>query len=145
MKDYRSPKEIAVTIRETLKKEFPKWKFSVTVEHYNSIHVDLMAGPVEIIEAMHEWDKGRVELTPEQRARQYVQLNHYQVLSPLDQEKRLTNGVYLTPTGWKVLKRAAEILSKEHWDESEPQIDYFCCNYYRNLAIGKWDRPYVVR
>ena len=31
---------------------------------------------------------------------------------------------------------------KDHWDESDVQTDYFHCNFYLNMAIGKWDKPY---
>lgn len=37
-----------------------------------------------------------------------------------------------------------EIATKEHYDHSQIEIDYFCTNYYLGLNIGKWDNPFVV-
>lgn len=130
MSTYRSPKEIAVTIREALKKELPSWKFSVTVKNYDSITVALMSGPKPVTVD----GKG------------YAQLNHYTLLDGSSfRPDRLNNGCYLTHVGWDVMRKAAEILSREHWDKSEIQIDYFCCNFYRHLDIGKWDKWYQVK
>lgn len=147
---YHSTKDIAKAVREQLKKELPQWKFSVTVESYSggsSITLSVMAGPKQIVEAHHDWQKGRIEYTPDNPFSGYAQLNHYQLLSSLasDQEKRLTNGEYLTPQGWKMLRKAAQILSAEHWDKSDSQVDYFNTNFYRHVQIGKWDKSYEVR
>ena len=45
MSEYRNIKDIAATIRETLKREFPQCKFSVQIERYSmgqSLHVALI-------------------------------------------------------------------------------------------------------
>lgn len=133
MSAYRSTKDIAKTVRESLKKELPGWTFSVRTDH-TSIDVALMSGPVPVQEDSASWDTG------------YAQLNHYTLLLHTHEEQEgRCNGAKLTPQGWEVLAKAAEILSREHWDKSDIQTDYFHCNFYRNIAIGKWDKPYQVK
>jgi hypothetical protein len=126
MTGYRSLTDIAKTVRQSLKAELPDWKFSVTTKLYSgggSITLALMSGPEEVtIDG-----KG------------YAQLNHYNFTSRPD---RLNNGCYLSHAGWDVMKKATEVLAREHWDKSDAQIDYFCCAFYMHVEIGKWDVPY---
>lgn len=118
---YRSTKDIAATVRATLKEKLPEYKFSVTTEHYTQISVSLMAGPVPVLK--HSSNGG------------YVQLNPWY----------LNNDDRLTKDGLRVMTIALAALNAEWWDKSEPQTDYFCCAFYRSLNIGRWDRPYVIR
>ena len=30
-----------------------------------------------------------------------------------------------------------------NYDDSDAMIDYFDTNFYMNLAIGKWDKPFI--
>lgn len=152
MTTYRSAKDIAVTVREQLKKQLPEWKFSVTIKgnsYYDSITVALMEGPEQVVEGFHEYVFGTGGLkryyTDTKAFPGYAQLNHYQLQSRVDDPKRLSNGEYLTPKGWEVMKAATDILLAEHWDKSEVQVDYFSCNFYPHIHIGKWDKPYQVR
>lgn len=116
MRTYRSLVDIAADIRHELKSALPSWKFSVRVKDGLSITVTLVSGPVSV-------------------GVEYAQLNPY---SP-------TLGHGLTPAGLRVMRKALEILSREHWDDSDAQVDYFCCNYYRHLHVGSWDKPYQVK
>lgn len=153
MSSYRGTKEIAATIRQELKKQLPAWKFSVTMDSYSggsSITVALMSGPERVVEARREYvfgrDHVRLPYTAEYPFPGYAQLNHYQLLNNdgFEQAKRLSNGEYLTETGWEVMRKAAQILSFEHWDKSDSMTDYFCTNFYRHVHIGKWNKDYEV-
>lgn len=115
MNRYRPLKEIAADIRRQLKIALPGWEFSVQVKDGLSITVALMKGPRLV--------------GPE-----YAQLNHY-----------YPDTWDLTPAGKIVMGKANEIMAGHHWDESNSQIDYFCCNFYRHLHIGKWNQPYQVK
>lgn len=131
MRSYKSYKEIAAEVRETLKKELPEWKFSVRKESYSgggSVTVSLMAGPEEVSN------------------KNYAQLNPYTFLScsGYGREKLESNGTQLTPKGFEVLELAAKVLAKEHWDDSDIQTDYFSCAYYMHIEIGQWNKPYTV-
>jgi hypothetical protein len=127
---YRSTKDIAATIRSSLKAELPAWKFSVTYKSYSggsSIDVRLMGGPEEVLEG----------------GAGGAQLNQYMLRSEY-QESRQNNGCVLTPKGWEVMSKANEIAHREHWDKSDAQTDYFNCAFYLHLGIGKWDKDYQV-
>lgn len=131
MSEYKSLKQIAAEVRSELRRALPDHTFSVTVKNFQwsgSITVAAMAGPQPLLSGGdgHE------------------QLNSYQLLR---EEKVSLNGVVspLTLEGWSVMRRAAQILASHHWDESEPQTDYFCCNFYMHVHVGKWDKPYQVK
>lgn len=132
MDKYLGTKEVAALVRADLKAQLPQWKFSVTYESFSmgsSIHVRLMSGPEEAVA----------------EGPQYGQLNRYTFAHPDSRYPLRNNGVDLTQAGWDVMSKANEVVSKYHWDESEPQTDYFCCNFYYHLCIGKWNRDYVVK
>lgn len=125
-------KEIAAAVRKELKEQLPEWKFSVTFDSYSggsSIDLALTSGPEDV-------------------GATYAQLNHYTLLSnDIDNKRDVRyhcNGAVLTKTGWEVMRQATEILAKYHWDRSEPQVDYFSCNFYMHVSIGKWNREYVI-
>ena len=132
MRTYRSTKEIAATIRSSLKAELPDWKFSVTYKGYSggsSIDVRLMSGSVAVVAD----------------GPQHGQLNQYMFWSPVQERPNWNNGVQLTQAGWDVMAKANEIAHREHWDDSEPQTDYFSCAFYLHLGMGKWNRDYEVK
>lgn len=149
MHAYKDTKDIAATIRERLKKELPGWKFHVRIERFaggSSIEVALMEGMADVMEGVRDNmplspDYGKVK----EMGFQYAQLNHLAFGWADAEEKRLTNGYVLTPIGWDVMKKASEIMLAERWDDSDAQLDYFCCNFYAHLNIGKWNKPYQVK
>ena len=115
----RTTKEIAKTIREDLKKEFPNCKFSVVMDN-SQIRVSLMSS--------NESPYADGALTG------HSQINHYYI----------NNDNRLTEAAKKMFSKVVEISTKEHYDHSQIEIDYFCTNYYLSLNIGKWDNPFMV-
>lgn len=115
----RTTKEIAKTIREDLKKEFPNCKFSAVVD-YPSIRIALMSS--------NESPYIDGALTGNS------QINHYYI----------NNDNRLTASAKQLFSKVVEIATKEHYDNSRIEIDYFDTNYYLSLNIGKWDNPFVV-
>lgn len=123
-------KEIAKLVRESLKKEFPACKFSVTFERYSmgqSLNVSLMAAPFEAF----------------QDGRNYAQLNQYQLKN--DASGFLCNGTTLTPEAWPVLCRVVEIVGAFNYDESDPQTDYYSVNFHFEIGIGRWNKNFEVK
>ena len=57
----------------------------------------------------------------------------------------MSNGYFLTEQAVEMLNAAIEISNRENWDNSDAQIDHFDVNYYFHLAIGKWNRPFIVK
>lgn len=130
---YRPTKEIAAEVRQQLEAELPDWRFSVTTKTFTggaSICVRLMAGPLPVLEG----------------GAGHAQLNHYSFLQPHfpGRIERISNGHRLTEAGWRILEHATKILASHHWDESNVQADYFHCNFYINMGVGRWNRPYQV-
>lgn len=135
--------KIAKLVRKQLKKELPGFKFSVTSKHFSggsSISVALMAAPFPVFAK----DK---DVNGNEQAKDYAQLNHFQLRKGFNYSHRhpgVCNGVFLTPDAWKVLSRAVEIGQFHNWDNSDIQTDYFDVNYYFDIAIGKWDKPFQI-
>lgn len=122
----KSLKEIAKEVRDELKATFPLCKFSVTASQH-SISVSLMSAPYQVLESDS-----------------YAQLNHYSIADESTAEYMVNNGYKLTANGLEVMRRATAIANAQNWDKSDIQADYFNCNYYLHINIGKWDRPFIV-
>lgn len=119
-------KEAAKKIRERIKKEIPDCKFSIRMEGVDSIHISLMETPFDVFTD-----------TPNKG---YLQINHYGLLrhESYDDYFQAT----LTPQSWAILRKATQIASEYRVDNSDSQIDYFDCNFYLNVEVGKWDKPF---
>jgi len=70
----------------------------------------------------------------QKEGKEYCQVNHYY----LDTSERYTD------YGKKILTEINRIMQKYHYDNSDPMTDYFECNYYMSISVGKWDNPYQV-
>ncbi len=116
-----STKDIAQKIREYVKAAYPDCKFSITT-HYASmcseIRVALMSGPYAAL-ANGKDHKG---------------VNQYYV--ERDEE--------LTDWARAVLIDVNDCIRSYPYDDCDSMIDYFDTNFYYDLAVGKWDKPYTV-
>lgn len=63
---------------------------------------------------------------------QGIQINHYY----LDTQ--------FTDKALEYLEKAKEIMSVDHWDESDSQSDYFHCAYYMNMRVGSYNKAYKL-
>jgi DNA repair protein RadC len=111
--------EVAREIRKELKLKFKGCKFSVVTSNYS--------GGSSITIALMESDF-RVTVEDED----YIQVNQYYI----------NDSDHLTAEGKKLMERVMEIVNKYHWDESDSQADYFFCNFYVHLHVGKWDKHF---
>ena len=120
-----STKEIAAKIREFVKLAFPDCKFSCTCEYYSmgsTIHVALMEAPQAVLIDGHGERKD------------YIQINtHY-----IDNEDRLTD------YGKSIITAVNSFICSYRYDDSDGMIDYFRTNFYYNVSVGKWDKPFKV-
>lgn len=114
-------KEITKEVRELLKKEFQDCRFSVSFKD-NSLRVALMSAP-------------RSPLKSTAPVQGHTDVNEY----------HLSRSEYLTPAGINLFRKVYKIASTWNWDRSDIQSDYFDVNYYLNLSVGKWDKPFEVR
>ena len=129
-------KVIAKTVRAELKKRYPDAKFSITIERFaggEAMNVALMSAPFQATMGGcgHE------------------QLNQYILRRKESHQDYLENGrrfpdSMLTLEVWELMKGVDEIADRENWNNSDAMIDYFDVNYYLHLAIGKWNKDFVV-
>lgn len=136
-------KDIAKMTRDYLKTNYPDCKFSVTKEHTSSINVALMSAPfspfatpdVTVVSGhdarygLDDFMKGWANAI----ARGCHGVNHYYI----DDSK------YLTDKAKAMFKDITKFMNGYNYDDSDAMTDYFDTNFYMNLAIGKWDKPFI--
>lgn len=139
-------KDITKAIREYAKKQYPKFKFSVTTPHYSSINIDLMAGPVSPF-ATPDADKvslahinnnwGGVEAVVEGWKNNILtgrhSVNHHW----------LQNDYKLTDEAKAMFEDIKNFAQSYNYDDSDSMTDYFDTNFYLSMGIGKWDKPFI--
>ena len=148
-----STTEIAKSIREQLKEEFPNCKFSITRQYFSmgsSITVCLMKSNFKVIRDFSELSKNAIsnlgfgytdEDIQQRQQENYHQLNPYTLREEYNPDL-WCNGVFLTKEGHNLLKRVVGIVDYFNYDESDAMTDYSCVNFYSHLEIGKWNKPY---
>ena len=100
---------------------YPKYKFSVSRHHYNSIHIYLVKADFEAFKK----DKGVVF---------HHDVNHYNI----------DNDDILTDRAKEVMKNVCDFVMSYNFDDSDPMTDYFCTNFYLTLGVGTYKKPYKV-
>ncbi len=150
-----STKDISKRIRNDLK-VMKGYKFSVMTKRYSggsSVSIGVMAAPLRMIRTIDEIpvindpeNTGRytrVEIA-QMQLKKYHQLNEFQLRARDDYTPETwNNGVFLTEYGHDELKKMVAIVEKYHRDSSDSSIDYFNCNFYFHLSLGKWDCPFI--
>ena len=146
-----STKDIKKEVSAKLKKEFPKFKFSIRTE-YNHIDLSLMSAPFKVFRNFEELSENAIlkYLDDGRRTREELkemtktdnkQLNPYQLREDYD-ANNWRNGAFLTEKAHNVLKRAVQLLDYYNYDNSDSQSDYFDVNFYLNIGIGRYDKPF---
>lgn len=113
--------EIVELVRNWMKETYPKYKFSVSRHHYNSIHIYLVKADFEAFKK----DKGVVF---------HHDVNHYNI----DGDQTLTDRAK------EVMKNVCDFVMSYNFDDSDPMTDYFCTNFYLTLGVGTYKKPYKV-
>jgi len=106
-------------IRTRLKKEFAGVKLSVTGQHYSTLVVSVMESDIDF------------------KVGDHAQLNEFYIEKHFEDNQRAQ----------EFLLKIMEIIQTSH-EQKEITYDYdygSVPNYYINLNIGKWDKPYVLR
>jgi hypothetical protein len=132
---YKDIKVIAKEVRQNLREHYPSCTWQVRISRFSggqAMSVTLMTAPFEAF--ARDTDLAGNEV------KGYAQLNQYQFLQPTDDY--LNNGVYLTPEAWECMSAAYGIANKENWNHSRPEEDYYDVNYWLDLNIGQWDKPF---
>ena len=113
-------KDIAKEIRTSLKKEFPACKFSIKIERYSggqSLSLDLITGPFDAFTEAGVTDR---------------QVNPFSI----------KESKHFTAEAKEVLQRAYGLTQEYNYDDSDSMIDYFEVNFYVNMSIGCWNKPF---
>lgn len=121
-KSGRSTTEISKILREYVKRVYPDHKFSITTQHFSggsSINISLMSAPYE---ALLNGEK-------EQGLNQYY----------LEENKELS------PKAREVMLDVNRLINSYRYNDSDSMIDYFSTNFYYDLSIGKWNKPFEVK
>lgn len=107
--------ETAKNIRQALKKEFPKVKFSVRKDGAIALRVAVMKSDL--------FDDG-VEMG----------VNHFWI----DTSDQFSDNQKA------FLKKVDEIIriTGEHFDDSDSMTDYFHCAFYYDISVGTFDKPH---
>lgn len=99
-------------IRNALKEEFPRVKFSVR-RRDNALAVSVMKSPL--------FDNGENQ-----------SINHFWLRDIEDTEKR----EFLTRVD-EIIR-----VTGEHFDHSDSMTDYFHCAFYYDISVGKYDKSH---
>ena len=142
--------DIAKLLREYVKMIYPTWKFSI-ISEYNAITVAVMEGPMTVfapieesiqkgirngsILSMYQNDEAYMrKCFTEKREEAYSQLNPFY----LDED------ISLSDFAKAMFKDINSFLKDYTRDDSDSMIDYYSCNLYVSLHIGKWNKPFKV-
>lgn len=121
-KSGRTTKEIAEIIRTYLKEVYSDCKWSVrysSASMCTSISVALMEAPYQVFVDENET---------------HIDLNQYY----MDREERLV------PKAKAMMTDVVEFINSYRYDDSDGMIDYFDTNFYYDVSVGKWDKPFKV-
>lgn len=106
-------------IRNNLKKEFPNFKFSIRREHHSSVNVDILEAPFNM-------------LTEEDKT--YQTVNHFYIADTLKDFPQIK----------EVLLKIHAIMNATNGVLVEDGDYGTVPNYYTNLSIGTWEKPFKV-
>ena len=107
-------------IRTQIKKEFPKFKFSITKRHHSSVDVTILSGPIEMITKDFKNRNDGV--------------NHFYIKENYES----------TPEIRDVLLHIYAIMNEGNGTESQDGDYGRIPNFYTGISIGQWNKPYEV-
>ena len=112
-------------IREALKEEFPKYRFSVSKGSGGlSVNVAVVKGPSNLLADIGETWAGAG----------YQDINHYHTHMYGEHESFFDSVV-------QTIKTAP---SRQWYDKSDAMIDYFDTAFYMHVSVGKYGKPYEM-
>lgn len=146
-----STKDITKWIRQTLKETYKDIKFSVTFESYaggSSVSVTLLENNrtriLKTFEEITESDKLSIASARNDSLEEVEFFVKQQIDSTYNQVNQfhIETSWHYTNEGKKLLLDIMKIVNKYNHDNSDAMTDYFDVNYYVNLNLGYYDKPY---
>ena len=145
---YISVTEVGKNLREALKEKYPECKFSITGHKYSmgqSITISLMSAPYEVFNKpdgdIAGLRHGHINWSVEEILKiwqdivdkGHEQVNHFYI----------KDSYILTDKAKEIMEFVKKEANSYNYDDSDGMIDYFQTNFYLNLHIGKWYKPFI--
>lgn len=146
--------DIAPIVRAYVKKQYPDYKFSIRTSYFSggcSLAVTLTQSPMPIYkeDCFYEWARQSVwrseQMTDESKIAEYERYLREKVsfyTSDWDSEKYYENMNEDVRTD---LEDVADFVNSYRMSDCDGSIDYFDTNFGVNFAIGKWDKPLIIK
>ena len=134
-------KEIAVNVKAVAKKYgFTGREVTVGVRHHSTLVVNIFGGPLDFLGAAQKSNDEYTRMRGEQSypVGTYLQVHHTWAE---DQMRKI--GETVIADFYKELIEA--IMSTGYYNNSDAMTDYFDHDFYIDINVGKWDRPYNYR
>lgn len=143
-----STTDIAKIIRCYCKEKYPTWKFSVTSKYFSGgseINIALMEAPIDIFDREYfklpqnteyrrcegyRMDCWRFDEMSE-AGEYYMQLHSIRARD---------DSPWFNDIGYQVMYDVFSFMQSYNYDDSDSMADYFSCNFYYSIGIGKWNK-----
>jgi len=111
--------------RNIIRKMFPKYKFSISRKNHSSININILSGPIELLEDATQWEQ---ENGYQSINHFYIETNHKDFPAKVD-----------------LLSKIVDVASTDQ-RELVYDGDYGSVpTFYVNVSIGGFDKPYLVK
>jgi hypothetical protein len=122
-------------IAAELKKIMPKgWKYTLGVHNHNTIVLNIMKAPVDLIAMVNDMNAESAERKGD--TFYPIRDNHYQVNTYYPQNSFKGETLEL------MKKVCAALYGADYFDHSDSMTDYFHVAYYVDINVGKWNKPF---
>ena len=137
-------KEITKEVRDTLKKKYPDFKFSIRFKG-RMIYIVILRTPFRFLkrfEEISDFDLLKIKerlnkQDPEKWVKDYLSRSEIQI-----NDNHLENEWELTDRAKEVIKEISKISNQDNWDRSEPMFDHFDFNYIADISLGDYEHPF---
>lgn len=142
-RDY-TVNDITDIIRGFCKKAYPECKFSVSKRHHNAISIALMSAPYQVFATP---DEANIPLGRHGTNEEIMKWWKYAI----DKGHHTVNHYYieddfrLNDKGREIVRFLNNVCVAYNYDDSDSMVDYFDTNFYYDIAIGKWDKPFIIK
>ena len=107
-------------IRDEIKSKFPQYKFSIRRQHSMSVSLSIISGPLDLMNGV---------------THSYEQVNKFYI------KDNYSN----FPEKMKLLQEIYEIIDRENGTLVVDSDYGVVPNYYIDISIGEWNKPYIIK
>jgi len=127
-------------IRNALKAEFPKYRFSVKKQHHSKVDVSVVKGPA--FEKFTKWDRYENKEVEINLNEGYHTVNQHWIKESAGEK----NASFFEKVVNIIKKAPGTVEGGEEWfDKSDSMTDYFHTAFYFSVEVGKdYQNSYVV-